>query len=147
MPPIRYAVTVTGVPDTCYVKSIQYGGADVSADGVEMTGGGTLDVVISATAAQMDLVVETGNSKVAAGAQVLVMKDGAPETVRTADENGMLSIKGLKPGSYRVIAWEDIDPDQLWDPDYLRKFDSEGKSVKLDSAGHEAVQLKAIAAQ
>ena len=145
VPPIRYAVTVTGVPDGCYVKSVQYGGADVPDDGVEMTGGGSLDVVLSGAAAQVDLVIETAASKVAAGAQVLLMQDGAPESIRTADENGMLSIKGLKPGSYRLIAWEDVDPDQLWDPGYLSKFEGQGKSVKLDSAAHEAMQLKAIA--
>jgi hypothetical protein len=147
VPPVRFAANVSGYPETCFVKSIQYNGADIPAEGVEMTNGGTIEVALSAGAAQIDLVITAGENKSAAGAQVLLLKDGVPTSSRTADENGMLSIKGLKPASYRVIAWEDIDPEQLWDLDYLRKFENEGKSVKLDIGGHEAVQLKAIAAQ
>lgn len=147
VPPIRYAVNVSGYPDTCFVKSIQYAGADVTAEGVEMTNGGVIEVVLSATAAQVDVVVSAGENKVAGAAQVVVMKEGLPDSVRTADENGMLSLKGLKPGSYRILAWEDVDPEQLWDPDYLRKFENEGKSVKLDGSAHETIMVKAIPAQ
>jgi protocatechuate 3,4-dioxygenase beta subunit len=147
VPPVRYAVSAGGFPDKCYVKSIRYGGADVGPDGVEMTSGGSMEIVLSGAAAAIDVVLSAGDNKVASGAQVLIVKDGIPESVRTADGNGMLSLKGLKPASYRIIAWEDVDPDQLWDPDYLRKFENEGKSVKLDASGHEAIQLKAIPAQ
>jgi hypothetical protein len=28
VPPIRYAVSVVGLPENCFVKSIQYGGQD-----------------------------------------------------------------------------------------------------------------------
>jgi Carboxypeptidase regulatory-like domain len=147
VPPVNYAVSVSGYPDSCYVKSIQYGGADVSPEGVAMTNGGVIEVVLSAAAATVDVVVTAGDSKAGSGAQVAVMKDGTLESVRTADESGMLSLKGLKPGSYRLIAWEDVDPDLLWDPDYVKKFENEGKGVKLDASGHEAIQLKAIPAQ
>jgi len=112
-----------------------------------MTNGGVIEVVLSATAAQVDVVVSAGENKVAGAAQVVVMKDGLPDSVRTADENGMLSLKGLKPGSYRILAWEDVDPEQLWDPDYLRKFENDGKSVKLDGSAHETIMVKAIPAQ
>jgi hypothetical protein len=147
VPPVNYAVNVSGYPDTCYVKSIQYGGADVSPEGVAMTSGGVISVVLSAAAATVDVVVTAGESKAGAGAQVAVIKDGTLESVRTADESGLLSLRGLKPASYRLIAWEDVDPDLLWDPDYVKKFENDGKGVKLDASGHEAIQLKAIPAQ
>jgi hypothetical protein len=147
VPPIRYAVNVSGYPDTCYVKSIRYAGADITDDGVQMTSGGTVEITLSAGAGQIDAVVMTKDSKVASSAQVLVLKDGVPWNSRTTDENGMFSMRGLKPGDYKVIAWEDVDPNQLWDTDFLRKFENEGKSVKIESGAHEAVQLKAIPAE
>jgi hypothetical protein len=144
VPPVHYAVSVAGYPDTCYVKSIQYGGADVTEEGVQMTSGGTLDVVISASAGQMDLVVMTKDGKAANGAQVLLLRDGSPLQSRTADDNGMISVKGLKPGDYRAIAWEDVDTSQMFDTDFLRKFENDGKSIKISAGAHEAAQLKAI---
>ncbi|MBS1857006.1 MAG: carboxypeptidase regulatory-like domain-containing protein [Acidobacteria bacterium] len=145
--PVRYAVSVTGVPDGFYVKSTQYGGTDIPEGGVSMTSGGALEITLSGAAARVDVVVTTAGQKVAPAAQIVVMKDGTPDAVRATDENGMLSLRGLAPGSYRLIAWEDIDPDQLWDPDFLSMFANEGKSVKLDASAHEAVQLTAIVAQ
>ena len=147
VPAIRYTVAVSGYPNTCYVKSIQYGGADLTPDGAEMASGAPISIVISGAAAQVDLVITAAQDKAAGGAQVMVMREGEIDSVRSADENGILSLRGLKPGSYRLIAWEDVDSEQLWDPDYVRKFENDGKTLKLDENAHEAVQLKAIPAQ
>jgi len=145
VPAVRYAVNVTGVPDGCYVKSIQYGGMDVSDAGIEMTNGGTLDIVVSAAAAQVDAVVQDKDGKAAWNATVaLVPKDGANIVVRTADENGILSLRGVKPGDYRLFAWEDVESGAPFDPDFLKQYEGQAKSLKLDASGHEAVQLKAI---
>jgi len=146
VPAVRYAVSVTGLPDTCYVKSIQYGGRDVTEEGIEMTSGATLDVVVSAAAAQVDAVVVDKDGKAAWNATVaLAAKDSTNIQVRTADENGILSLRGLKPGEYRMYAWEDVEPGAPSDPDFLKQYEGQAKSIKLDAAGHEAVQLKAIA--
>jgi protocatechuate 3,4-dioxygenase beta subunit len=146
VPPVRHAVNVIGVPDTCYVKSIQYGGRDVNADGLEMTSGARLEVVISAAAAQVDAVVMDKDGKAAWNATVAVVpKDGANIQVRTADENGMLSLHGLKPGDYKLYAWEDVEQGAPFDPDLLKQYEGQAKSVKLDASDHQAVMLKAVA--
>jgi hypothetical protein len=147
VPPVRYAVTVTGVPETCYVQSVKYGGGEVTDAGVEMTSGGVLEVTVSAAAARVDAVVLDKDGKAGWHAVVaLIPKDGSLTVVQTADENGILSFKGLKPGEYRLLAWEDVESGAPYDRDFLRPFEALAKSVKLDAAGHDAVQLKAIAA-
>jgi hypothetical protein len=144
--PVKQAVNVSGVPETCYVKSITYGGRDVTEEGVEMVSGAPLEVVISAAAAQVDVVVVDKDGKVGWNATVaLVPKSGANISVRTADENGMLSLRGLKPGDYKLYAWEDVEQGAPMDPDFLKQFEGQAKSVKLDASAHEAVMLKAIA--
>ena len=45
---------------------------------------------------------------------------------------------------YRLYAWEDVEQGAPFDPDFLKKYEGQSKSVKLDASGHEAVQLKAI---
>jgi len=148
VPPVQYMVNVTGIPNTCYLKSVQFNGRDVPAEGLDMSAGGPLDVVISAAAAQVDAVVMDGDGKAVGGAVVAVIpKDGSRPQVMTADDNGILSVKGLKPGDYRLLAWEDVEQGAPYDPDFLRQFEKEGKSVKLDASGHEALQLKAIPAE
>jgi protocatechuate 3,4-dioxygenase beta subunit len=147
VPPVRYAVTVTGVPETCYVQSVKYGGSEVTDAGVEMTNGGVLEVTVSAAAAQVDAVVVDKDGKAGWHAVVaLIPQDGGLTVVQTADENGMLSFKGLKPGDYRLLAWDDVEAGAPYDPDFLKPFEALSKSVKLEAAGHEAVSLKAITA-
>ena len=144
---MRYAVTVTGVPETCYVQSVKYGGSEVTDAGVEMTNGGVLEVTVSAAAARVDAVVVDKDGKAGWHAVVaLIPTDGGLTVVQTADENGILSFKGLKPGDYRLLAWEDVEQGAPYDPDFLKPFEALAKSVKLEAASHEAVQLKAIAA-
>jgi hypothetical protein len=50
----------------------------------------------------------------------------------------------LKPGDYQLLAWEDVESGAPSDPDFVKPFEAQAKSVKLDVSGHEAVQLKAI---
>jgi hypothetical protein len=143
--PVPYAINAGGVPDNCYVKSIRYGGRDVPENGVDMSGGGTLEITLSAAAAAVDGVVMDKDNKPVAGAVVaLIPKDGSPASGRSADENGIVSFKGLKPGEYRLIAWEDVEPGAYMDPDFVKPFESKAKNVKLDAGGREALQLKAI---
>ena len=147
VPPVRYEVIVSGVPENCYVQSVKYGGSEVTDAGVEMTNGGVLEVTVSAAAARVDAVVLDKDGKAGWHAVVaLIPPDGGMTVVQTADENGILSFKGLKPGDYRLLAWEDVESGAPYDPDFLKPFEARAKSVKLEAAGHEAVQLKAIAA-
>ncbi len=148
VPPLRYAASVAGVPETCYVQSVKYGGSEVTEAGVEMTSGGALEVTISAAAARIDTIVLDKDGKAGWHAVVaLLPKSGGATVVQTADDNGMLSFKGLKPGDYRLLAWEDVETGAPYDPDFVKPFEGQAKSVKLDSAGHEAIQLKAIQSQ
>ncbi|MEO8371009.1 MAG: carboxypeptidase regulatory-like domain-containing protein [Candidatus Solibacter sp.] len=147
VPPVKYAVVVTGLPETCYVKSVSYGGVEVTDEGVVMTNGGALDITVSAAAGRVDAVVMDKDGKAGWHAVVaLIPKDVAATVVSTADENGILSFKGLKPGEYRLIAWDDVESGAPYDPDFVKPYESRAKTVKVEASGHEAVQLKSIAA-
>jgi hypothetical protein len=123
---------------------VQFGGRDLTSEGLDMSAGGPLDIVISAAPAQIDAVVMDKDGKAAVNAVVaIVPQDGSP-IVQTTDENGILSVKGLKPGDYRLLAWEDVEQGAPSDPDFLAQFEKKMKSVKVDASGHEAIQLTAI---
>ena len=147
VPPMAFAVNVLGIPNTCYLKSVQFNRQDVPSDGLDMSAGGPLEVVISAAAAQVDAVVLDKDGKAVVNAVVaIVPKDGSSTMVQTTDENGILSVKGLKPGGYKLLAWEDVEQGAPLDPDFVKQYESKTKSVTLESSGHEAVQLTAIPA-
>lgn len=147
--PMKFTVSVNGMPNNCcYVKSVTFGGRVVPPEGLDMSGGGGLEVTISAAPGEIDAVVMDKDGKSVPGAVVaIVPKDGSNPMVMMTDDNGILAARGLKPGDYKILAWEDVESGAPQDPDFLQQFEKEMKSVKLDASGHEAVQLKAIAAQ
>jgi hypothetical protein len=148
--PMHYSVSVGGVPDNCFVKSIRYGGQEVPEDGIDITSGGEMLVTLSATAGEVDGAVVDKEGKPVAGAMVaLIPKDGPSTAIRgsSGDEKGGVIFKGLKPGEYRLIAWEDIPPGAFQDPEFLKPYEGRGESVKLDAGAKQAIQLKVIPAQ
>jgi hypothetical protein len=145
VPPLRQTVEVSGIPQSCYVQSTRYGGAEIPADGIELHAGGTIEITLSCQAAQLDAVATTQDDKVAPHAVfALVPKDGGPVIVRTANENGIYSFQGLKPGDYSLFAWEDTEEGAPLDPDFRKPFESQAKLISLDPAARANISLKTI---
>jgi len=148
--PLKYVIGVSGVPETCYVKSIMFGGQPVPDEGIDIQGGGPIEVTLSATAGSIDGAVVDKDGKPVGGALVALYPNATGRdngnNIRQTNETGTVSFKGLKPGSYRLIAWEDIPWDAAQDPDFVKPFEGRGESVKLDASGHQAVTVKVIPA-
>jgi uncharacterized surface anchored protein len=143
--PLRYRVNVSGMPEGSYLKSVSYGGREIPADGVEITGG-AIEVTISAAAGEVTAAAVDKDGKPVGGATVaLIPKDGGSTQGGAADENGAVTFRGLKPGDYTVIAWEDIPPGAYLDPEFVKNYS--GTAVKIEPRQKAAVQVKAVAAE
>jgi hypothetical protein len=53
-------------------------------------------------------------------------------------------MKSLPPGDYRVIAWEDVDPNLVQDPEFRARFDGNSATVKLSESSHETTDPKLV---
>jgi hypothetical protein len=142
--PMQYTVAVSGLPEGCWVKSIQYGGQEVPAEGATISGG-AIDITLSATAGDIAAAVVDKDGNPVAGATVALIGAAGPIQGSTADENGAVTFRGLKPGDYTVIAWDDVPPGAHMDPEFVKNYS--GASVKLEARGKPAVQVKAATVQ
>jgi hypothetical protein len=145
----RYTVSVTGMPDGYYVKSIRLGKANVLEDDLDITQQPEqpLEVVLSAKAATIRGAV-TGAG---AGVTVALVPQGEkrrsrPEFYRTAltDRSGRFTLPNLPPGEYKVFAWEDVENGAWMDPDFLKPLEEQGTPVRLGEGAEADVELKAI---
>jgi hypothetical protein len=65
--------------------------------------------------------------------------------VANSSPYGGFSIRGIAPGSYKIFALEDADADQvMYDPDFLKPYDSKAQSIEIDEGGKVSVRLKLI---
>jgi protocatechuate 3,4-dioxygenase beta subunit len=162
VPPDIYRVNVNALPSGTYVKSIRFGGADVTKSALDTTSGasGQLEVLLSPEAADLSGIVHNAQGDVVAGVPVSLWEPDTPNTLpdalvnrsATTDQNGHFQIGNLAPGEYRVAAWEQTNPN-IQDPQFRAKFDSQAATVKLTASSHatndaplisqEAIELEA----
>ncbi len=151
--PGKYFLDISGIPDGTYVKSIRYSGQDVTHSPLEVAPGaaGSIDIVLSANAADVSGTVRGSDDELMAGVRVIVWpktpepgsSTGGTKSTAT-DQNGNFKIGGLAPGGYYVAAWEDIDPTLTQDPAFLSGFTSDAAEVKLSDSSHESANVKPI---
>ena len=151
-----YTVMVYGIKDNFYLKSVRLADMDVTDAGIDLSQGvsaGELTVIMSADGGQVDGTVLNEKSEAAAVATVVLIPNPEKRGIRRlykitmTDQAGKYSLKGITPGEYKLFAWEQIEPGAYQDPEFLKRFDSQGESVSIKEKAHEAKQLKAIPAE
>ena len=140
-------------PGDLYLKAVHWSDRDVMQSGVDLTQGAAdsrLVVVLSANGGQIDGVVQDDQSAPAAVAIVTLVPSGGARSKSLfkwamTSPAGHFHIDGIAPGSYKLFAWEDADPDQLrYDPDILKALDSQAQSVEIAEGSQKSVQLTLI---
>ena len=152
VPPGRYYVQLAeGNADSLFLKPVASSGRD--ADGEITVNGGAvaLDLVASANGAMVDGVVADAKGNPVANAVVVAVPELRLRKRMDrfhkvlSDQSGRFTLRGLPPGQYAVYAWESLDGDVFYDPEFLNGFEGQGKVLGLSEGQRESIQLKAIA--
>ncbi len=135
-----------------YTKSVLVGGRDVSDTGIHASSGSApVEIVISADGGRLSGTVTDGRSPLSDATVVIV-----PEPSRRvhsdlyltakSDQKGQFTIRGIRPGAYTAYAFADAsDIDGAWYyDDFLRPFESKGKSLTIQEKATQQLTLVAI---
>ena len=152
----RYIVSVNGLPEGFYVKSVRSANLDVLADGLDASAGSVapLDIVLSPNAGQVaGSVLDPETRKAAAMMMVVLVPQEKQRRDReafyqtsTTDFSGQFTFQGVTPGEYRVYAWEDAEYGAWMDPDFMKPLESRGEAVSVPEGGRQAIQVNLIPA-
>jgi hypothetical protein len=147
--PARYLAQVSGGPESSYVKSVKLGGQEASDEGFDIApgAGGPLEIRLSLTGAEVSGVVRDAEDHPQADATVVLMPDSRRASLyreaRTG-KDGSFSLKGVPPGGYKALAWEDVETAAYKDPEYLKKVGGKAETLALEENGKKSVTLKVI---
>ncbi len=137
-------------PEDLYVKSVEWGGRDVSDSGIDLSAGGAtanVDVLLSANGGAIEGSVENG-----AGATItLIPADPhrAASTARTAqaDRDGHFNFAGVPPGRYHLFAWEHVEVEAvLYDAEFRKPYESKAQTLEITEKQKATAQLQLIPA-
>jgi hypothetical protein len=149
----HYRVLVSGAPGNTYVKSIRYGGDEVTEDGVDLSGGGgsgSLDIKLSPNGAEVGGTVAANDGKPMPGVTVALIPDSRRYSLfqsGVTDQTGAFRFHAVPPGDYKMLAWEDVVPGAWCDPEFLKPFESQAQPVSVKENDRPTMALKAIPAE
>jgi hypothetical protein len=135
-----------------YVKAIRLGNSDVLSQGLHLNGPseGQLEVIIG-KAGQVSGRVIDARQQTVVNVTVAAVPEAAlrsrPDLYKKTrtDGSGRFRLFGIAPGEYKLFAWEQVE-DGIWhDADFLRPFESRGKTVRVDEGRTENVDVPVIA--
>ena len=133
-----------------FTKSVNLGGKDVADSGFALSGATyTLDVMLSAQGGTIEGTVLDSADHAVAYATVVSVPSAEhrkrPDLYQqdTTDQQGHFSLRGLNPGEYTVLAWEDLE-DNYRDPEFLKSYEGRGHSVRLDEGERKSISVKVI---
>lgn len=152
VPEGSYRINFFPVPAGFYLRSSD--ASDTFEVGITVSRGHsplTLELVLNPGAGRVDGTVESDEQSVPS-AVVALVPDGKqraqPNYYRQAfsDHLGRFVLRNIVPGNYTLFAWEQVDRDGFFDPEFLAQYEDRGKAVHVEEGDHITVKLDEIPA-
>lgn len=142
-------VNMRSLPDGYFLRGVKLDGQEISPEDFEIQGSAELEFVLSNTAGMIAGTVVDAERKPVPGSTVtLISGDGRSRSAKqSVDDGGMFRFTNLRPGPYKLFAWEEVD-DDLWpDPEFRKKYDDRATEVTLRANEKQNAQLLPISAE
>jgi len=135
-----YRLDLTRTEDV-YVKSMTLDGVDVLNNGlhVDRSPNGTLEVLIGTSPGSVTGRVEGRDVTVVLVPDVARRGQRPLYKSRNAGSSGAFSFEKVPPGEYKLFAWIEENGGPWLDPEYLKKYEDFGTSVRVDEGQHTIV--------
>lgn len=153
VPPGNYYVQFAGEGNAdWYLKSVAAGGRETDDSGISVSGGTVvLDLVASASGGVVDGVVTDRKGEPVANA-VIVAAPEARLRWRTdryrktvSDQSGRFTLRGIAPGEYTIFAWDSVDGEAYYNPEFLNRYEGQGSALHVAEGEQKSVQVPVIA--
>ena len=149
-------IGVTPMPPGSYIKSMRLGDQDVLTTDMKLEEGTRkpLTIVVSTKGAVVGgtVMAPDGSAPLTnIRSRVLLAPSGKYENVlgfyetRLTDGKGHFEFKGVTPGTYRIYAFDRLQLDEYWKPDFLKPFAAaSGDALEVAEDAHVAHDAKLI---
>ncbi len=150
----RFRLRASGASADYYLKRIRFGGEEIPDGVIEVAGEpeGSLDLLLSARAGRVDGSATDEDGKVRLGTRgVLIPEIAARDRTwlyktSSIDQNGSFSLRGITPGEYLLFAWERLESNEYYNPDFVRRYESQAERVVIEEGSRLNINLRVITA-
>jgi hypothetical protein len=149
----EYLIDVGRMASGFSVKSIRYAGIDVLGQPLRFseTDSGILEVVVRRSTAQVSGSVTDSAMRGAPQAQVVLVPEqrsrGDLYRLDLTDPAGNFSFERVVPGQYKVFSWDAFESGAYFNPDFVARYEQQGRLVTVSETSSPDVQVKLIAVE
>lgn len=154
VPAGTYFVFLSGPRDNgenWFVKSVSAGGRTSDESTISVSGGlVAIDVTASANGGIVEGIVTDSQGEPVADA-IIVAAPEAPQRSHSdrfqktvSDQRGRFSLRGIAPGQYSVFAWDNVDGDAYYDPDFLKNYQQQATALRIAEGDRKTMQLRVV---
>jgi hypothetical protein len=146
-----WALSLDSLPPGLWIKSATFAGNEIASGefSVNESSRGTLRIVLADNGAQISGTVTANGQPVRA---TVVLAPAAPEQrgfqplyrVTNSSEHGIFTLKGVRPGAYKLFAFQEIEPFEWFDPELLRTVEGLGEALAVSEGETAQRDLTAI---
>jgi hypothetical protein len=140
-----------GTDSAWYLKSALADGRDTTDASISVNGGTVgLSLVASANGGVVEGMVADANGQPVSNATVVAVPEmrlrGRIGLYRktVSDQAGRFILRGLAPGSYMMFAWENVDGEAYYNPEFLKSCEPQGSALRVTEGEHKTLQLTVI---
>ena len=154
VPPGNYYVQLlgdTGTNEDWFVKSASSAGRDVNDSGFNVSGGSqVLDVTVSANGGIVSGTVLDSKGQPVPNALVVAVPELRLRTrldryhKAETDQTGRFNLHGIRPGEYTLFAWDSVEGDAYFNPEFLKNYDGQGLGFRIGEGERKSVQVSLI---
>lgn len=143
--------TLGPLPEGVRIKTAMFGDHDILRGDFYVSDGarGALQIVLSGNGAQVSGTVSEDDHPHAA--TVVLVPDSeelrrSPRMYRSvlAQEQGKFVFKGVPPGSYKLFAFDEVEPNSWLDPDFLKPVEALGDPISVTEGDQATRQLTLV---
>jgi len=154
VPPGNYYVQLVsdgGANADVFLKSALAGNRDAGDAGISVNGGAVVvDLVASGNGGVVEGVVTDPKGEPVANAAVVAIPEMRlrPRIERyrktVSDQSGRFTLHGVEPGEYTLFAWESVEGEAYYNPEFLKNYEGQGSGLHINEGERKSVQVSVI---
>jgi len=151
IPPGQYAININpnSLPERCFVQKVMLGRQEITGDEVEILTSTPLEIILSNTAGTISGSASDADGKLFPNSTVtLIPPDAKSRPMKqVVDDDGKFQFTNLRPGKYKLFAWEEVDEGLWQDPDFRKKYENHATEITVGPSETHNAKVRVIAAE